>query len=123
MQPDVDLAVLLDEAVEIEGRLPKGRNAQHGGAPIRDLGEVVDEVAKSRLDLIEGADHHHHFAEAQAPGEIAGRSGKDRNDDREPAISGGDPGEAGESPERRRVAVRTAATNSSRLRRSSISPE
>ena len=122
---EFDPARPVAELVDVDQRLAEGRDPEQGRAPVGDRAEIIDEPAQRLLHLIEGADHHHQFAERQVAGEKAGRGDDDRRDDREPAIAGGDPGQlrdAGDEPahdgeHRIQLLVRGAASRPLRRRR------
>ena len=82
------------DGVEVEQRLAEVHHAQQRRPPVGDGAGVVDEPAQRLLHLVEGAHDHHQLAEAQPPGEVAGRRHDDREDQRDPAVAGGDPGQA-----------------------------
>ena len=89
----VDQAGACLDGVEVEQSLPEVHHPEQGCAPVGDRAGIVDEPAQRLLHLVEGADHHHQLAEAQPPGEVAGRRHHDREDQRHPAIAGGHPGQ------------------------------
>src|SRR6516162_220807 len=65
------------------------------GTPVGENGKVVHEPSQTGLYLVESADRYHQLPESHLTREIAGRGYQDRRDEREPAIAGGDPGQAG----------------------------
>ena len=81
--------------IEIGKPVAEARDAQERRTPVGNSGEIVDEPAQRILHLVEGTDHHHQAAQRQAASEEAGYRNQYRNDDRQPAITRGDPAQAG----------------------------
>src|SRR3712207_7624850 len=55
---------------------------------------VVDEVAERRLNLRECTNHHHQLTKRQTSGKVSWRRRDDGHDQSNPAVAGGNPGEA-----------------------------
>src|SRR6185312_6408189 len=65
--------------------------------PVGDRTEIVDKPAQGRLSLRERRGGHHQAAEGNLPGEVQGCGDQYGRDDRDPAESGRDPCQVGET--------------------------
>ena len=81
-------------SVHLDEGQTEARDAQKRGPPIGDRAKIINKPPQRLLHLIEGPDRHHQSAQRHTARKIAGRRHDKWRHDREPSITGGDPGEA-----------------------------